>query len=632
MKQGQIAIKKNVFLAIWGGLILCVLWGSSSAEVSSDHPVVLAKDGHATAAILLPSRPGEVLQFAAKELRKYLLQLSGASFDLDASGATASAKIRLAVRTNLPFEGYRISVRGRDILLSGGSERAVLYAAYDFLGRLGCAWLAPDFAFYHGHAGYIPKFRKLSYYAKEDVVERPVFRFRKLDIIGRNSTVQDLVRIIDWMPKLRFNTVVIPFGGSLDRWEKLRTTLVPELRKRGLLLELGGHGYQRFLSASEDSGRLFRYHPNWFGRDSMCQPVPSDRMVFNTENPEAVRYFIDRVIHYLRGHPEVDLFDLWPPDGAEWPACKSPRRYPSLQQAALANQVDSAIKKMGTGVRLEIIAYDRTLLPPDSMILHPDILVDLCPIDQNFESQIDDTAVTENARYVSALKAWQAVFSGAIGIYSYYRKSAWRSLPVVIPRYIQHDLRWYAARDMKGISCYAYHDDWFTYELNHYILGQVAWNPEVRVDSLLRMFCVGRYGAYAGEALSAELFCGHAVRTTGSLPFSRLKALSQIAASQSLLKKHMIRLKKARSETRDSVVSANLSRLLLMLDYFRRDLSIQRLRSLDGSRDTLEQSVKALGDFLSAHGREGVFQLSSQHQMLLLRKHYGLTDESLLNR
>lgn len=631
MKQRQIAVIKDVFRALWVGLLLCVLFFRSSVGAASDRTILLAIDGHATAGIVLPSRPGEVLQFAARELRKYLSQLSGAPFDRRTPGSTASAKIALAVSSTLPFEGYSISVRSGDILLTGGSERAVLYAVYDFLGRLGCMWLAPDFAFYHGHAGCVPHLETLCYHAGEDVVETPTFRFRKLDIIGRNSTVQDLLKIIDWMAKLRFNTVMIPFGSSLDRWDKLRKKLVPELRKRGLLLELGGHGYQYFLSSAQDGGRLFRRHPDWFGRDSNCLPVRSDRMVFNTDNPEAVHYFIYRVVRYLRKHPEVSLFDFWPPDGAEWPACDPSLSYAGLRQAVLANRVDSAIKTLDTGVRLEIIAYDLTLLPPNPMILHPDILVDICPINQNFESQIGDTAVGQNGHYVSALESWKTNFSGQLGIYSYYRKSAWRSLPVVIPYYIQRDLKWYAGQDMKGISCYAYHDDWFTYELNHYVLGQVAWNPEVKVDSVLRLFCRVRYGAYAGEALSAALFCGQAVRTMGSLPFIRPKAASQIAVARSTLERHKIELVKARSETRDSVVAANLSRLLLMLDYLKRDLSIQQWRSQGAPRNTLEQEVRALGDFLSAHGREGVFQLSSQHQMLLLRKHYGLTNQSLLD-
>lgn len=627
MKQKRMALIKGVARIAWGGLLLSLCCFRTSAA-PGDRTVLLAEDGRARMEIALPPRPGEVLQFAAGELKKYLLQLSGASFDAGAA-TDARAKIALAVRDTLSEDAYTIAVRGGDILLTGGSGRAVLYAVYDFLERLGCAWLAPDFAFYQGKAGYFPRARKLAYRSRGDLIERPAFRFRKLDIMGRNSTIEDLVRIIDWMPKLRFNTVIVPFGGSLDRWEKWRKTLIPELRKRGLILELGGHGYQRFLSAVQDSGRLFRQHPAWFGRDSNCLPVSSERMVFNTENPDALHYFIRRVAAYVLAHPEIGLFDLWPPDGAEWSACGKELPGPSLRQARLANQVDSALRKLGTGVRLEIIAYDRALPPPDPMVLHPDILVDFCPIDQDFEGQIADTA-GENPQYVSALEAWQAAFPGEIGIYSYYRKSAWRSLPNVIPHYIQQDLMWYAGRGLKGISCYAYHDDWFTYELNHYVLGQTAWNPRVNVDSLVGLFCRGRYGAYAGDAVSVYRFLEQTTRTLGSLPFTRIKSSSEIARAQRTLEAHHLVLAKDRSEARDPAVARNLSRLLLMADYLGQDLSIQQERSRGAPRDTVERRVKALAAFLSAHAREGVFQLSSQHQMLLLRKHYGLTDQSLL--
>lgn len=68
-------------------------------------------------------------------------------------------------------------------------------------------------------------------------------------------------------------------------------------------------------------------------------------------------------------------------------------------------------------------------------------------------TQIYSAKSSENRGYQKALGAWRTDFSGDIGIYSYYRKSAWRSLPNVIPHYIGRDMKWYATVAVQGISC-----------------------------------------------------------------------------------------------------------------------------------------------------------------------------------
>jgi len=39
---------------------------------------------------------------------------------------------------------------------------------------------------------------------------------------------------------------------------------------------------------------------------------------------------------------------------------------------------------------------------------------------------------------------------------------------------MQKDLQWYAKLPVQGVSTYAEPGDWFTYELNHYVLA--AWH------------------------------------------------------------------------------------------------------------------------------------------------------------
>ncbi len=240
--------------------------------------------------------------------------------------------------------------------------------------------------------------------------------------------------MIDWMPKRRFNTLVVPLnyaGGGRVMWDNWRKDLTPELQRRGIWIEVGGHGYENYLNAEMEGGQLFDRHPEWFHLDAQGKRIKNAHAVFCTSNPEAKAYLTRSVIRYLDAHPEIQIFDFWPPDGAKWcqcPACKA-LGSPSDRQALLLAEVSAAVHKTRPDLRFETIAYAACVAPPAKATLDPSVLVDFCPIGQCFEVQINDPASDKNAAYVQQLKDWLKSFKGDISIYSYYRKYAWRSLP-----------------------------------------------------------------------------------------------------------------------------------------------------------------------------------------------------------
>jgi len=605
------------------------------AAVSEKHAIpekgfLLAKDGKAEATIIIPPGSSAVQHFAASELARYLQKISGAAFIID-SGNTSYPEIKLTVNDELKEESYTIITRDHTVSIEGGSGRALLYAVYDLLSRLGCRWLTPAFYFYQGQNEYIPHKTTL-YLIPHDIRESPVFSYRKIDVEeGRSHNIQNLKQIIDWMPKLRFNTLMIPldYGGwGRVKWDNWRKELTPELKKRGLMIEVGGHGYQNFLNAgmpaiSSGAGKktLFEQHPEWFGKDRNCKSSPEEYLVFNTANDAAVNYFLGNISTYLRQHPEIDIFDCWPPDGARWNECPAMAALgtPQDRQAQLVNKVDSAIRKIHPRLQLEIIAYARALQPPGKVPLNKDILIDFCPIDQSFEKQIDDPLEKNNAMYVNSLQAWRKKFPGNIGLYSYYRKYAWRSLPVIIPHYMQHDMQWYADVPLQGICSYAEPGDWGTYELNHYVLGHLAWNPGCNVDSLIDQFCLLRYDSDWRKVKGIYTFLENTVRRYSSIPFTPLKPAGQITQAEKELSKHISEVRIMLQRSAD----AGLTRLLLMMTYADYDLKIQEKIALHETKEAAG-IVKDLVSFLEKNRDQGVFVLSSKNNFTSYLKHYRL--------
>jgi hypothetical protein len=348
--------------------------------------------------------------------------------------------------------------------------------------------------------------------------------------------------------------------------------------------------------------------------------------VFCTSNAKAVDYLIDHFIAYVKDRPEIQIYDFWPPDGAKWCECDACQKLgsPSDRQAILVEEIQERVKEVHPDLRLEFIGYAAALNPPEHETVDKNVLVDFCPINQQFDHQIDDTSAEKNKNYADALQAWRKAFDGDISIYSYYRKYAWDSLPVVIPHYMQNDLKWYAKVPVQGVSTYAEPGDWFTYELNHYVLAALAWDPHCDVDAVIKKFCEARYGSEADLAKNVLAALEKIVRVDCSIPNTSLKSDHEIASARSVMNDLIEVLGAAQARVGDKAIKRNLHRLSLMCAYAARDLEIQELRASNASPDQVKQKAAELHDWLSQHADEGVFLIKDQRlSTTRMNKRYG---------
>jgi hypothetical protein len=599
------------------GVVLAVapVADAGAVHVASGARLELARAGVAKYVIVAARDASPAESLAAAELASYLRRISGAPFIVRSeAGASRAIVVRRpsAAEGDLTGDAYAIRVRGDSLLLVGGSDRAVLYAAYDLLERLGCEWLAPGFAFYRGAHEVVPRRQVLVYESAGDVVERPVIATRILDV-GQAASYDtaSLRRLIAWLPKLRFNTVRFPadHGGSgRVRWDNWRAVIAPELTRRGLSIEVGGHGYQNFLSARMEGGAVFANHPDWFGRDSTCRRSRAANVVFNSANADAARFLLGNVARYVRERPEISVFDFWPPDGARWSNCAADSTLgtPQERQVTLANALATELRHVRPAAQLEIIAYADALLPPRSVTLDRGVIVDFCPIDQSFDAPIDDATTPNNARYAAALQEWRRAHPGPLGAYTYYRKYAWRSLPVLIPHYMQRDVRWYAGVPVQRISTYGEPADWFTYELNYLAFGKLAWNPETDVDSLVDRYAEARFGSAHEVATAALATLEDEYRLRGSIPFSASDMPEELHQAGIDLASQLASVNDARSRM-SGAAGRSLERLALMMGMALRDVRIQESRVRGVSPHVVAAQVDELVRFIDAHADEGVF-------------------------
>lgn len=544
--------------------------------------------------------------FAQQELDRYFKRMG-----VDEKSG-AKNEVRIDPTLGDGKETYKIAMNEQGYVITGSNANVALTGVYHLLDNAGCRFLAPAFDFYKGSAEIVPAHTGVVTFAGS-MMSSPALKYRKLYVEeGRSHTAENLAQLVDWMPKVGFNTLVVPTnyqGHDKVKWDNFREKITPECQKRGITIEVGGHGYQNFLNASMEAGKLFEQHADWFGRDESGKRSKAENRVFCTSNADAMNYLIANFIAYVKARPEIQIYDFWPPDGAKWCTCDTCAKLgtPSDRQAILMRQVQRRTKEARPDLKLEMIAYAAALQPPEHEKVDKDILVDFCPINQQFDREINDPAAAKNKEYLDALLAWRKAFDGDLSIYSYFRKYAWNSLPVIIPHYMQRNLHWYAKFPTQGVSSYSEPGDWGTYELNHYVLGQLAWNPEFDVDVLVKKFCAARYGPFADEAQQALLALQNVTRNTGSVKNSSLKPAAKIEADYALLKARLRVVTDSAVEAHEPAYQQSLKRLMLMCLYAMHDLEIQRLRATKAPEEQIAAKSEEVQAFLREHADEGVF-------------------------
>ncbi len=225
-EQASCFYYRVIFLAI--SLILALTLAGPAKAASNQGSAMIATHGQAESVIVIGDHAGASDRFVAGELQRYVEMLSGAKLAVvttsDAArqarglslllvgGPQANEMVGEAAHhgllsfDKLKPEGYllrRVTVQGRLALVIGGNDEAgTMYAAYDFLERLGFVFLLTK--------DILPEKRSdVALPALDDRVE-PAFRRRgvHVDNCYPNQTLWSLAdwqRTIDQMAKMRMN-------------------------------------------------------------------------------------------------------------------------------------------------------------------------------------------------------------------------------------------------------------------------------------------------------------------------------------------------------------------------------------------------------------------------------------------
>lgn len=581
-------------------------------------------------------RGSEVAAFAAEEIQSYAKQIAGAEIPVYEGMITSEGAAKLEhldsalllvggddadalasgsqpvhipaewlVSVNASLAGaaddsFAAETRENRMALAGVNERGTLYAAYELLELAGVKFFAPAFGYYEGNAEYVPAASTLTVPDMHGVSE-PSFEFRRKYVEeGWSHTAENLPQLIDWMAKNKLNTLVVPYdyiAQGKTKWDDWREELTDDLEKRGMIVEVGGHGFESFLTREKYGAA----HPEWF---------VSGYNVFNIANEEAVDTYVSEVVDYLRARPEIGIFDCWPPDVATWPPAVLAKFGTNANAYAyVVNKLHAAVKEHLPGVRIEAIAYATHVNPPSAEYQYDEtVLIDFAPY---FRSYRDSVFAPANQSVINQINSWKERFDGTFTMYEYYRRYAFHSLPVVFPQLIGQELPYYKEFGMDGIGTYSEPGDWITFEITHFILAKMSWNAELDAEELIRDYIQNRYGAASDEMEPYFRLVEEAGRSIYNSPTGDMNNATRVTEMRTKYLQAKEHLESALAKAADGGKEGYMiERLLWNIEFAIADVSIDYYRLL-GDNANMAASRAQAQNVMNAHRFDGIILQNS---------------------
>ena len=470
-------------------LCIAMLTLSMGCVMRSTEPVVLiGKEGNINH-IRISDTSNAVVRFAAAELQHYIRQITGINLPINNNESAKAISLELADDKAIKWDGYRIRTTEAGLQLTGHEPRALLYAVYDLLEQSGCSF------FYPGVQEQIVPVKKYIEWRIKDSLFTPLLKHRGLAPYGLDAKgLEEGRNFIDWMAKNRLNYILVsenrpsdsdgPANGSV--WKEVREELLPELQKRGFVIEMSEHCMPVFFPRS-----LFVTHPEWFalngGKRKIGPPPYSGQMCYS--NKDAVEYYGDALAKYAVVHPEFKTIGTWPLDGGDYCECEQCKNPYTVFNAVLS--IAKKIRKVRPDIIVEHLAYkEQTWQPP--------------PID-SIPSNISVLWCRDAGESGELVKQWKQKLDPAAGIYQfeYYLGDNYRSRTNLWlrPIYASQMVEQAIATGYRGvISLTLPIQNWWRSSFNNRFYARASWQPQFNPDSELEKYYKAYYGGQAIEA------------------------------------------------------------------------------------------------------------------------------------
>ena len=459
--------------------IVILLGGSATTVQAAEEP-----SPQDSISVIAGKTQDLVVNFAVHELQRYLERMTGGNVGIGNASAshrlyvsempagipaTEAQQLRSSLNA-LAEDSFIIRSVGPDIMLLGKGDRGNLYACYAFLERLGVRWYFP------GSQNEVVPHAAINWHEAYNISQSPAFRKRILFYWPNNYTRAE--EWIDYAAKLRLNCIMFHYTWPARNWYiNLRPQLLPQLRKRGLEIEVGGHFLSSFLPRN-----LIKTHPDWFRLNKAGQRVNDYNL--DPFNGQALDFIASGSVNCLLKMPEATLFHLWADDisGGGWSHDPGKEQYTPSDQALLVyNDIITRLRQKLPYARLSFLAYHDTVFPPRVVKPAPGIAFFYAPRERCYAHALDDPACPLNQQYSKALeKALPEFNRDDAEVFEYYTDEIlFQNLTdPPLPDVISKDAKYYHRLGIPAVGSLMTNTSNFTTPMTDmFLYAEALWNP-----------------------------------------------------------------------------------------------------------------------------------------------------------
>ncbi len=452
--------------------VLALMGLAMTAHTLNAADIPLADKERALAVIQTAPTPHADESLAANELSTYLEAITGKKFPVVTNDAAAPTVIQVGRSFGQPVEtalakvasspdGFVLDAKPGKIILAGTTPEGTLFAAYEFLERLGCRWFIP------GKLGeVVPRSETLSFPVGR-VEQTPSFVSRHLQSHNQKDP---------WYRRQRLSGPTFPSAHS-------GSVLLP-------------------------ADKYFQEHPEYFGL--VDKKRQSRQLCYSSE--EGTREAAKNLIAYIKkrkaGAPQ--WVGIGPNDGGGFCRCeKCMAQYVewdpysnewSITDAFLAwaNRLVELVLVEVPDAKFGFYIYHTYNLPPRNVKPHPAISGALAPISYCRVHGIRNPICDEAHSYRRLIDGWGAImpdlyqrgygFQLASPQFLWSRVHVWRD---EVPYAKLHGIKGWRVESPPS---------WANDPVTHWVFCKLMWNADAGVDALVDDFHRNFYGPAAVPA------------------------------------------------------------------------------------------------------------------------------------
>ncbi|MFC2158123.1 DUF4838 domain-containing protein [Acidobacteriota bacterium] len=422
----------------------------------------IVREGRSEYSIILYEKAGDIERRAAKELQKYLAEISGCTLEiirsedpaetphiLLASAGSFSGVYPNIDREVLEEDGFTISTEGKNLVLAGGTKKGVLYAVYTLLeDYLGCRKFSAN-------VEYIPH---------EKTIDLPP--------IDRTD-----------VPQIKHREVHMPdaFDDAYADWHKLDNRKV-----RNTEWGMWVHTFDDFIPPD----RYFQEHPEYFSEINGVR-VPDAQLCLT--DPDVFQIVVDGLKERMALKPNATYWSVSQNDTYYPCQCRECRELEKMYggpSGAILHFVNRVAREFPRKV-ISTLAYQYSRSAPRKITPEENVNIMLCTIELNRSRPI---AVDNlSASFRKDIEDWGKLTDNII-LWDYVVQ--FRNLIDPFPnlRVLKPNIRYFVDNNVRmmfqqgsGTLRSEFH------ELRTYIISKLLWNPESDVDAVLSDFIEGYY-------------------------------------------------------------------------------------------------------------------------------------------